>query len=248
MPTVNPYWLKPPWTRPRSWPTSPCFFHSGPGELILWRLARTMKIDIFPTSMPRRYFDRCCRSRRRAWRSRSGCRASRPGRRRAASQDHGSLRGLRAGADPGQPAHRDRRRARPEPELARLANDGMAEDRRPAPRPLSGIRRLAAHEQSRCRRARDRPRDRRPLRRPGCRSTRTSRGGRSTCRIPADLRPDGAARSADLDASRARPPSPTTRASRDRSSTCGGRSAGRTRRRWRWGGWSSRASSTGIPG
>src|SRR6266478_3850462 len=42
-----------------SWPhTLPCFFLSRPGELILLRHGQTMKIDIFPHIMPRRYFDR----------------------------------------------------------------------------------------------------------------------------------------------------------------------------------------------
>src|SRR5881409_3354937 len=42
--------------------------------------------------------------------------------------------------------------------------------------------------------------------------------------------------------------SPTTRARSGRSTTCGGRSAGRTRPPWRWGAWSSPESSIAIPG
>src|SRR2546427_10123524 len=62
IPTANPYWLKPPRTRPDAMAhTLPCFFLSGSRELILIRRrpgGEPVKIDIFPHIMPRRYFDR----------------------------------------------------------------------------------------------------------------------------------------------------------------------------------------------
>src|ERR687891_311396 len=52
MPTVNPYWLKPPRTRPLVMgPTLP-------PRSARCTLGSIVKIDVFPHILPRRYFDR----------------------------------------------------------------------------------------------------------------------------------------------------------------------------------------------
>ena len=136
------------------------------------------------------------------------------------------------------------------PDLAQLANDEMAEHRRAPPGPLPRLRRLAADEQPR-RRARARSTAPSTISAPRGVQVFTNVNGRplDAPEYRADLRPDGAARPADLDA-----PGPagdlsrTTRARRARSSTCGGPSAGRTRPASPWGASSSPASSIATPG
>src|SRR5262249_16791116 len=87
------------------------------------------------------------------------------------------------------------------PELARLANDGMAEIVAPHPHPLPGLLPSPSENnpagpgaENRCPDAPPPPARRADLHHPRGRPARSPR-------VPADLRPDGAARPADLDAS-----------------------------------------------
>ena len=208
-----------------------------------------MKIDIFPHIMPRRYFDRMLE-------------VAPPGmalqkrmsgipvlvdvelRLRIMDRYEGYVQVLTLANPPIEVARRPRREPRAGP--TRQRRDGG--DRRQISRALSRIRRLAADEQSRRRGPRDRPRDRRPGRdrcpdlheRRGPAARRAGVPARSSIEWRSAICRSGCTR-------RALPPSPTTRARRGQSSTCGGRSAGRTRRRSRWGVWSSRVSSTATP-
>ena len=117
-------------------------------------------------------------------------RADRP---RPPLPDHGPLRGLRAGADAVSPPIE----AYAAPDLAagprppRQRRHGR--DRRAAPRAVPGLRRLAADEQPRRRAAGDRPRDRPPRRDRRADLLERQRATARRARVPAGLRPDGAA-------------------------------------------------------
>ena len=130
--------------------------------------------------------------------------------------------------------------------LARVANDSMAELVRQASGPLSGVRR-GGH---RCTTSiSPSPRPTAPSRwaRAACRPSPTSpairstsrASGRSSPRWPRTTCRSGCIRRAPR---RCR----TTRPSRARASRCGGASAGPTRPRSRCAGWCSTASTTGI--
>ena len=158
------------------------------------------KIDIFTHIYPRAFYDKLMRGRRRL----QGRRETQPRRadalrpRRAVSGD-GPVPGLPAGPVAADAAARSHGRRRPQAvDLARLANDGMAELVAPLPGSLRGVRRLAAVQRSRRGGARSAAR--------GGRSRRArhpdllQRAGQADFRagVSADLRDDGRLRSADL--------------------------------------------------
>ncbi len=149
----------------------------------------------------------------------------------------GAVRRLRAGAQPGGAADRSAgRRRRRAGDWRALANDGMAEIVAPHPDRFPGF--IASMPMNNVDAALARSIARSPTSAPSAsRSSPTSTGGRSTTRVRPDLRAHGGRRPADLaapDADRQRVP--TTRPRRSRSSRCGGRSAGPTRRASPWRG------------
>src|SRR5262249_28549792 len=119
---------------------------------------------------------------------------------RAPDGDDGSLGGLRAGADAGQPADRGGRRAGGEPGPGPAGQRRDGGDRRPRPRPPSRGGRVLAAEQPGRRGGRARAGDRRARGDGGADLHERQRRGARPARVPADLRRHGRARPADLDA------------------------------------------------
>src|SRR6058998_4043680 len=208
-----------------------------------------MKIDIFPHVMPRRYFDRMLQ-------------VAPPGmalqkrmsgipvlvdveqRLRIMDRYEGYVQVLTLANPPievvGSPDA--------SPELARLANDGMAEVVAKHPDRFPGfVASLPMNNPEAAVREIDRAID--DLHATGV-QLYTNVTGRALDlpeyqpvfdRWPSATCPSGCTR-------RAPRRSPTIQASSGRSTTCGGRSAGPTRPPWPWGVWCSRESSIGTPG